>query len=101
MQLLIVKLSSLGDVVQTAAVVQDVLTRFPDAQIDWVVEEAFAPLLSLVAGVRRVYLAGAPGEHRDRLEEAGVDEFVHVGVDALDVLRRAQHECGVGTGGAR
>ena len=60
-----------------------------------------ANALSAVAGVRRVYLAGAPGEHRDRLEEAGVDEFVHVGVDALDVLRRAQHECGVGTGGAR
>ena len=32
LQLLIVKLSSLGDVVQTAAVVQDVLQRFPDAQ---------------------------------------------------------------------
>ena len=43
LQLLIVKLSSLGDVVQTAAVVQDVLQHFPDAQIDWVVEEAFAP----------------------------------------------------------
>ena len=54
LQLLIVKLSSLGDVVQTAAVVQDVLRRFPEAQIDWVVEEAFAPLVSLVAGVRRV-----------------------------------------------
>jgi len=54
LQLLIVKLSSLGDVVQTAAVVQDVLQNFPDAQIDWVVEEAFAPLVSLVAGVRRV-----------------------------------------------
>ena len=40
--------------VQTAAVVQDVLQHFPDAQIDWVVEEAFAPLVSLVAGVRRV-----------------------------------------------
>ena len=54
LQLLIVKLSSLGDVVQTAAVVQDVLRRFPDAHIDWVVEEAFAPLVALVGGVRRV-----------------------------------------------
>ncbi len=61
------------------------------------VAAALAPL----DGVRRVYLAGAPGEDRSRLEEAGVNEFVHVGVDALDVLRRAQHECGVGTGGAR
>ncbi len=58
LQLLIVKLSSLGDVVQTAAVVQDVLCRFPDAQIDWVVEEAFAPLVALVGGVRRVIPIG-------------------------------------------
>ena len=58
LQLLIVKLSSLGDVVQTAAVVQDVLRRFPDAQIDWVVEEAFAPLVALVGGVRRVIPIG-------------------------------------------
>ena len=62
---------------------------------------ATLPALRGLDGVRRIYLAGAPGENRDRLEEAGVDEFVHVGVDALDVLRRAQHECGVGTGGAR
>jgi len=58
LQLLIVKLSSLGDVVQTAAVVQDVLRRFPDAQIDWVVEEAFAPLVALVGGLRRVIPIG-------------------------------------------
>ena len=62
---------------------------------------AVASAVSGIDGVHRVYLAGAPGEDRSRLEEAGVDEFVHVGVDALDVLRRAQHECGVGTGGAR
>jgi len=60
-----------------------------------------AAAVSGLDGVRRVYLAGAPGEDRAQLEQAGVDEFIHVGVDALDVLRRAQQECGVGTGGAR
>jgi heptosyltransferase-1 len=54
LQVLIVKLSSLGDVVQTIPVVHDILSHRPDAQIDWVVEEAFAPVLQLVAGVRRV-----------------------------------------------
>ncbi len=63
--------------------------------------EAVAAALSAIDGVRRVYLAGAPGEARERLTASGVDEFIHVGVDALDVLRRAQHECGVDTGGAR
>jgi len=47
-----------------------------------------------------VYLAGAPGDDRERLTDAGVDEFIHIGVDVLDVLRRAQEACGV-LGGVR
>ena len=54
MNILIVKLSSLGDVVQTMPVVADILAAHPDAQIDWVVEEAFAPLVSRLQGVRSV-----------------------------------------------
>ncbi|TAK71280.1 MAG: methylmalonyl-CoA mutase [Actinomycetota bacterium] len=40
------------------------------------------------AGVGRVYLAGRPAD-ADALREAGVDEFVYAGCDALDVLARA------------
>jgi heptosyltransferase I len=54
MQILVVKLSSLGDVIQTMPVVQDILMVKPEAQIDWVVEEAFAPLVERVLGIRRV-----------------------------------------------
>jgi heptosyltransferase-1 len=54
LHILIVKLSSLGDVVQTMPVVADILAVHPEAQIDWVVEEAFAPLVSRVHGVRHV-----------------------------------------------
>ncbi len=54
MRVLIVKLSSLGDVVQTMPVVHDIRQAFPQAQIDWVVEEAFAPLVQEVSGLRRV-----------------------------------------------
>ena len=54
MDILLVKLSSLGDVVQTMPVVHDLLQQFPGAQIDWVVEEAFAPLVQRVQGLRRV-----------------------------------------------
>ncbi|WP_240523272.1 lipopolysaccharide heptosyltransferase I [Polaromonas sp. AER18D-145] len=46
MKILLVKLSSLGDVVHTLPVVQDILAARPGAQIDWVVERSFAPLLS-------------------------------------------------------
>ena len=41
MRILLVKLSSLGDVVHTLPAVQDILATLPDAQIDWVVEKAF------------------------------------------------------------
>ena len=54
MKVLIVKLSSLGDVVHTLPVVQDVLAAFPGAQIDWVLEQSFAPVLAPVQGLHRV-----------------------------------------------
>ncbi len=53
-RILIVKLSSLGDVVHAMAAVQDMRRALPNAQIDWVVERAFAPLVARCEGVRRV-----------------------------------------------
>jgi heptosyltransferase-1 len=54
LRILIVKLSSLGDVVHAMAAVQDIRRAHPGAQIDWVVERAFAPLVSRCEGVQRV-----------------------------------------------
>lgn len=54
MDVLLVKLSSLGDVVQTMPVVHDLLQQFPGAHLDWVVEEAFAALVQRVQGLRTV-----------------------------------------------
>ncbi len=45
-KILLVKLSSLGDVLHTLPIVWDMRKRLPNAQIDWVVEEAYVPLLS-------------------------------------------------------
>ena len=54
MKILLVKLSSLGDVVHALPVVQDIRSALPDAQIDWVVEASFAPILALNTGLHRV-----------------------------------------------
>lgn len=54
MKVLIVKLSSLGDVVHTLPLVQDIRRALPQAQIDWVVERGFAPLFSAELGLGRV-----------------------------------------------
>jgi heptosyltransferase-1 len=53
-RILIVKLSSLGDVVHALPVVQDIRRAHPDATIDWVVEPSFAPLLQRVQGLDQV-----------------------------------------------
>jgi len=53
-RILLVKTSSLGDVVHNLPVVADIRRHFPDAAIDWVVEEPFAPLPRLHPGVGRV-----------------------------------------------
>lgn len=49
-----VKLSSLGDVVHSLPAAIDMHTALPGIQIDWVVEEGFAPLLRLCPAVERV-----------------------------------------------
>jgi len=54
-KVLIVKLSSLGDVVHTMPVVNDIRSVYPGAAIDWVVEPLFAPLVRRVDGVRTVF----------------------------------------------
>lgn len=53
-RVLIVKLSSLGDVIHTLPVVHDLLGYRDDIVIDWVVEEAFADLVGRTEGVRKV-----------------------------------------------
>jgi methylmalonyl-CoA mutase len=47
------------------------------------------------AGVKRLYLAGKPGELESQLREAGVDEFIHIGVDVLASLETAHAELGL------
>lgn len=54
MKILIVRVSSLGDVVHNMPMVADILSHYPDAQIDWVVEEAYVNLVRLNAGVRNI-----------------------------------------------
>ena len=57
-RILVVKLSSLGDVVHTMPAVQDMRRALPGALIDWVVEPGFAPLVRRCGGVQRVIECG-------------------------------------------
>ncbi|MBE0497226.1 MAG: lipopolysaccharide heptosyltransferase I [Campylobacterales bacterium] len=55
MKIALVKLSALGDIVHASVVLQHIHAHYPDAQIDWVVEERFAPLLEGHPHLRHVH----------------------------------------------
>ncbi len=54
MRVLLVKISSMGDVIHNLPVVGDILRARPEARIDWIVEEAYAGLLGLHPGIAQV-----------------------------------------------
>ncbi len=64
---------------------------------DTLYAEQAAPVAEALkaAGAVRVYLAGRPGEQRETYEQAGVDEFVVAGGDAVAVLTSALDRIGV------
>jgi len=54
MKVLIVKTSSMGDIIHTLPAVTDAARALPDIQMDWVVEEAFAEIPRWHPAIRRV-----------------------------------------------
>jgi heptosyltransferase-1 len=53
-RILLIKTSSLGDVIHNLSVVTDIRAHFPNAQIDWVVEESFADIPRMHPAVNQV-----------------------------------------------
>lgn len=56
--------------------------------------EDFAKKLK-AAGAKRVYLAGNPGDKKSTYESAGVQEFIFVGANVLDICAEALNTLGV------
>jgi heptosyltransferase I len=54
MKILVVKMTSMGDVVHTLPAITDMARQFPGVQIDWLVEAPFAGIVRLHPQVRRV-----------------------------------------------
>jgi heptosyltransferase-1 len=52
-RILLVRLSSLGDVLHTFPAATDIRRALPDAVLDWAVEEAYVPLVRMHPGVSR------------------------------------------------
>jgi heptosyltransferase-1 len=53
-RILLVRLSSLGDVLHTFPAATDIRRALPDAVLEWTVEEAYVPLVQMHRGVSRI-----------------------------------------------
>jgi lipopolysaccharide heptosyltransferase I len=67
---LVVRPSSLGDIVYALAIATDIRRARPDAAIDWVAEPGFVPLIALAPDVRRVIAFGLRSWRRAPLRAA-------------------------------
>ena len=88
-QVLIVKLSSIGDVVHALPVATALRRRYPQARISWAVEEWTAPLVQGHRAVDRVVIF--PSMRWRRAGAAWVRAFV----DAVRVLRRERYDVSI------
>lgn len=53
-RILLIKSSSMGDVIHNLPIVADIRTRYPESELHWLVEEAFADIPLMHPGVNRV-----------------------------------------------
>ena len=87
-RILIVRLSALGDIVHALPVLNALRKTFPDAEIDWLVEENYAATLGLAAGLYRRIIVRATAN----VSSGGVVSFARTGgyFRAMSFLR-SQH----------
>ena len=57
MKILILKTSSLGDIVHAFPIIQDIKKNFPEAEIDWVVEDIFKDLLIDIKDINQILIS--------------------------------------------
>jgi heptosyltransferase I len=94
-RILLVKTSSLGDVVHNLPVVGDIRRQLPNAAIDWVVEEAYAAVPRMHPAVRRVIAVALRRWRRDWL---GAQTRTQIG-DFLAQLREVEYDAIIDTQG--
>ncbi len=93
-RILLVRLSSLGDVLHTFPAATDLRRAMPDAALDWVVEEAYAPLVRMHPGVSRAIPFALRRWRRGLLAARAWREFADfratLGAHAYDAIIDAQ-----------
>lgn len=91
MKILIVRLSALGDIVHALPVLAAINRALPSAEVDWMVEENYAQILSITRGLRRRIIGRARNSF-------ATDDAVSFGgalgyVQAVSHLRAQDYDC--------
>lgn len=100
MKVLIVKTSSMGDVIHTFPALEDARRARPGIAFDWCVEEAFAPIVALHPRVKKIHgvairrwrrnlLAGKTWREARALRQALHNENYDLVIDAQGLLKSA------------
>jgi len=93
----IVRLSALGDIVNSAVTLQFIHEKYPDAKIEWITEEVFAPLLKnhpLISAVHTLNLKKLKKEKSLSLLKRSISELRSLGdfdiiIDIQGLLKSA------------
>ncbi|MEM7358459.1 MAG: lipopolysaccharide heptosyltransferase I [Pseudomonadota bacterium] len=96
LQILVVKLTSMGDALHLLPALSDLQQRFPDAEIDWLIEDSFAEIPEWHTSVRRVIPVSTRrwrklkrqnlGEFRDFVRQLRAQQY-HVVIDAQGLMK--------------
>jgi heptosyltransferase-1 len=89
-KILIVRLSALGDIVHALPVLAAIKNAMPSAEVDWLVEENYASILSIASGLHRRVIVRATKsfESADAVSFAGVKGYI----GAVSYLRSQRYD---------
>lgn len=90
--ILIVKLSSIGDVVHCLPFLEVVRKRFPHARIDWLVEEESFQILNGHAAVNRVMVSRRKAWQKSLIKGNGYLSVLREAMQFLEEIRRHQYD---------
>ena len=98
-RILIVRMSALGDIVHALPVLVALRRAWPDAQVDWIVDDAYASILSLAEGLHRRVIVRASTSAKATVDKTASrpQESVSFGggmayLDAVRFLRAQQYD---------
>lgn len=87
-RILIVKLTSLGDLIHTLPAISDVHRIYPDLAIDWMIDESFQEVALFHPAIRRIYTTN----HRKWLKNWSSVQSHHAIYKLLTCVRKTKYD---------